>query len=90
MDASVLFDDTPAVDGHRLTVGESALDDSHGLGIVFRLMVGGHQNRSVQNQEIGVGGGQLFSVFVIDRRGEWQFQQTVGLSVKCPQVQQLL
>ena len=69
MDASVLFDDTPTVDGYHLAVGEGALDDAYCFGIVFRLLVGGHQYCSVQNQEVGVCGGKLFSVFVVDGRG---------------------
>ena len=69
MDAAVLLDDAPAINGHHLAVGEGALDDADGFGIVFRLLVGGHQYCSVQNQEVGVCGGKLFSVCVVDGRG---------------------
>ena len=45
------------------------------------LVIGRHDDRPVDNQEVGIGGGQTFAVLVHDRVVHGQRQQTVRLSI---------
>ena len=59
------------------------------LAVEVGLVIGRHDDRPVDNQEIGIGGGQTFAVLVHDRVIHGQRQQTVRLALGCAQRAQL-
>lgn len=56
----MLDDDRATVDADNLAVGEGVSDYSCCLGVEVGLGVGGIEHRSVDDEEIGVGGWQTF------------------------------
>ncbi len=50
----MLFDDTTAIDGHDITIGEGFADEAERLGIVIGLIVGGTEHSPIDDQEIGI------------------------------------
>ena len=73
---------------HHLPVGESLCDDFHGTAVVVGLAVCGHKHRTVDNEEVGIGGRQPLAIDYYRRR-HWQAQQTVGLAALSAQRFQL-
>ena len=71
MQRTMLADEHAAVDGYDVMFGECFLQLPTGELIVLGLAVGGHQNCSVYNQEIGIGGRQTVPILgVVD--GSWK------------------
>ena len=60
MERAMLDDDRATVDADNLAVGEGVSDYSCCLGVEVVLGVGGIEHRSVDDEEIGVGGWQTF------------------------------
>ena len=83
----MLLDDGTAVDAYDVAVGEGSADGLHGLCVEVGLGVGGHEHGSVDDEIVGVGGGQSVGL-VVDGAGQWQSEQSVGLSVECAQLLQ--
>jgi hypothetical protein len=91
MEGTVLLDDGTTVDADDLAIGIGLADDTHGLGIKVGLSVGGHEDGTIDDQIVGVGGGQTVTVSdgiadhttfghgrIIDRTGERELQKAVG------------
>ena len=71
MQRSVLFDERAAIDSHDFPSGES-LAEHFACPVVFLwLGIGGVEHRIVQDEEIGIRGGQSFIVKG-DGVGQWQ------------------
>ena len=68
MEGAVLLDDGTTVDADDLAIGIGLADDTHGLGIKVGLSVGGHEDGTIDDQIVGVGGWQTVAI-VIDRTG---------------------
>ena len=58
----MLDDDRATVDADNLAVGEGVSDYSCCLGVEVGLGVGGIEHRSVDDEEIGVGGRQALGI----------------------------
>ena len=70
MYGAMLPDGCAGVDGDNLPARESLCYDVFCLGVVLWLTVCRHQDSSVDDEEVGVCGGQPFAI-VIDWRGRW-------------------
>ena len=69
----MLADEDATVDGHDVVLGEGLLQLATGKVVVLRLSIGGHQHGTIDNEKVGVGGGQTMTVVgVVDggRHGE--------------------
>ena len=64
MDAAMLFDDTAAVDGHYLAVGEDGGNALYSCLVVRWLIVCRDENSTIYNKVVGIGGRQLGAVLV--------------------------
>ena len=91
MEGAVLLDDGATVDSDDFAIGIGLADDAHGLGVEVGLSVGGHQDGTIDDQVVGVGGGETVTVSdgiadhttfghgrIIDRTGERELQKAVG------------
>ena len=77
----MLDDDRATVDADNLAVGEGVSDYSCCLGVEVGLGVGGIEHRSVDDEEIGVGGWQWLSGFVVDGSRNRQLHQIILFAV---------
>ena len=82
MQRAVLADDGAAVDAYDVAIGEGLADDVHGLLVKVGLTVGGYEDGTVDDQIVGVGGGQPLGIVVVDGAGQGQAQQAVGAAVE--------
>lgn len=64
VDGAVLTDDDTGVDRDDVPTGEGFADDAAGCGIEVGLGVGRHEDGSVDDEEIGVGGWQSLIIVV--------------------------
>ena len=78
----MLFDDTTAIDGDDLTVGESLANQSEGDGVKVWLVIDRTEYSPVDNQEVSVSGRQPFALKP-DRSGHREFYQMIRLSIAC-------
>ena len=78
----MLPDDAPAVDGDDQTVRESFPDKSECFGVEVNLVIGGAEDRPVNHQEIGIGGGEAHAVGVKDGARHRELEQPVGLTLQ--------
>ena len=69
MEGAVLLDDGTTVDADDFAVGIGLANDTEGLGVEVGLGIGGHQDGAIDDQVVGVGGGEAVAT-VIDRTGE--------------------
>ena len=53
----MLLDNTSTIDAHDVTIGESLAYQAQGLGIEIGLGVSGTEYGTIDNQEMGIGGG---------------------------------
>ena len=99
MQRAMLTHEYLTVDAYNLTVGEGLLQDRQCLGILDRLAVGRHENGTVDDKEVGIGGWQTLLTFLLDEIREialddsiWQRnrKQTVWMSVRCAKSLELL
>ena len=81
----MLPDDRGGIDGDDLSSGEGPRDGLDGPFVVGWLSVGGNQNPSIEDDEIGVGGWQA-EAFFIDGVGHGQWEQLVRFSFERPQL----
>ena len=81
MDGAVLADDGAGVDGQDVVVGEGGGEDAGCLVVFRRLVVGGQDDASVDDEEVGVGGWQAVAVGLVDGVGQGEPVQSVGLAV---------
>ena len=58
----MLSDDDAGIDGDDFSIWECLLEGLAGSFVVVRLVVGGHDDGSVDHQEIGVSGWQLLVI----------------------------
>ena len=58
MEGAVLLDDGTTVDADDLAVGIGLANDTEGLGVEVGLGIGGHQDGAIDDQVVGVGGGE--------------------------------
>ena len=89
----MLDDDRATVDADNLAVGEGVSDYSCCLGVEVGLGVGGIEHRSVDDEEIGVGGWQTFGALrgtveellavVVYRAGGGKAQQAISPAAFC-------
>ena len=71
MEGAVLADEDAAVNGNDVVAGKSLLELGARQFIVGRLAIGGHQDGTVDDQEVGVGGRKAMAIVgVVD--GRWQ------------------
>ena len=83
MERAVLADDSAAVDGDHLPVGESLCDEAERLGVEVRLVVGRAEYSPVDDKEIGVGGretiplGAQSVIRLVDRSRHGKSEQPV-------------
>ena len=80
----MLADDSACVESDDGMVGKGLLDNAEGPGIVVGLGVGGYDDRSVEDDEIGIGGRQTVAFF-IDGVGHGQRQEPIGLTLWSPE-----
>ena len=78
----MLFDDTTAIDGDHLTVGESLANQSEGDGIKVWLVIDGTEYSPVDNQEVSVSGRQPLALEK-DGSGHREFYQMIRLPIAC-------
>ena len=84
MERAVLADDSAAVDGDHLPVGEGLRDEAEGLGVEVGLVVGRAEYCPVDDEEIGIGGRQTIPhraqtvIRLVDRSRHGKSEQTVG------------
>ena len=78
----MLFDDTTAIDGDDLTVGESLANQSEGDGIKVRLVIDGTEYSSVDNQEVSISCRQSLALEK-DGPGHGEFYQMIRLPIAC-------
>ena len=71
MQGAVLADEDAAIDGHDVVLGEGSLQLAAGEVVVLRLTVGGKEDGVVDNEEVGVGGGQAVTIVGVED-GRWQ------------------
>ena len=87
----MLLDDGAAIDADDFAVGIGLTDNTHGFGIKVGLGIGGHQDGAIDDQVVGIGGGETVTVSdgiadhttfghgrIIDRTGERELQKAVG------------
>ena len=89
MEGTVLLDDGAAIDAHDFAVRIGLTDNTHGLGIKVGLSVGGHEDGTIDDQIVGVGGGQTVAL-VVYGTGQGEPEQAIGLVVKRAQRFELL
>jgi hypothetical protein len=82
MEAAMLFDDTTAIDGDHLTVGESLANQSEGDGIKVWLVIDRTEYSPVDNQEVSVSGRQPLALEK-DGSGHGEFYQMIRLPIAC-------
>ena len=104
MQASMLLNNCPAVDAYDFPVRKGFADDAHRLLVQVGLVVGWHQDGTVDDQVVGIGGRKAGIVLggspadcstfgrrlLVDGAGQREAQQAVGLAVKGAQVLQFL
>ena len=78
----MLFDDTTAIDGDHLTVGECLANQSEGDGIKVWLVIDRAEYSPVDNQEVSVSSRQPFTL-ENDGSGHGEFYQMIRLPVAC-------
>ena len=78
----MLFDDTTAIDGDHLTVGECLANQSEGDGIKVWLVIDRAEYSPVDNQEVSVSCRQPFA---LEKDGSWhgEFYQMIRLPIAC-------
>ena len=81
MDGAVLADDGAGVDGQDVVVGEGGGEDAGGLVVFRRLVVGGEDDASVDDEEVGISGWQAVAIGLVDGIGQGEPVQSVGLAV---------
>ena len=89
MDGAVLSDDSPCVDANDVVAGEGFGYCSKCLVVKCGLVIGRHDDGTVDDEKIGVGGRQTLTVaddWLIHR----ERQQPVGLAVGSAQLLQLV
>lgn len=65
----MLTNEDTAVDGHYVVLGESLLQLAPSLLIILRLTIGGHEDGSVDDEEVGISGRKAMTVVgVVDGR----------------------
>ena len=85
----MLFDDTTAIDGDNLTVGESLANQSEGDGIKVWLVIDRTEYSPVDNQEVSVSGWQPLALEK-DGSGHGEFYQMIRLPIACAERLELL
>ena len=81
MERTVLTDDGTAVDGDDFTVGIGEGDGAECLGVEVGLSVGGDEDGTVDDEVVGIGGGEAV-VAIVDGTGKRESQQTIGTAVE--------
>lgn len=81
MKTAVLPDDSLTIDAHHFAVRKSLPDDVHSLMVEVGLPVSRHQYGTINDQIVGIGGWKPIAL-IIDRTGEWQFQEPVGMALQ--------
>ena len=69
MQGTVLKNQRAAINTHDFSVGECVAECVERLGVFQGLVVGGHQNGTIDDEEIGMSGRKSLAVFVIARIG---------------------
>ena len=73
MQRAVLADENAAIDRYDVVFRESFLQLTPGMLVVLRLPVRGHEDSTVDDEEVGVGGRKPMSIVgVVDRRWHGQ------------------
>ena len=85
----MLFDDTTAIDGDHLTVGECLANQSEGDGIKVWLVIDRTEYSPVDNQEVSVSGRQPLALEK-DGSGHGEFYQMIRLPIACAERLELL
>ena len=85
----MLLDDATAVDANDLAFREGLANESQGLCVEIRLIIGGNQHSAIDNEEIGVGGWQALTL-KDDRAWHRQFYQLIRLALNGAETAQLL
>ena len=57
----MLLDDGAAIDAHDFAARIGLTDNTHGFGVEVGLSVGGHEDGTIDDQIVGVGGGKAIS-----------------------------
>ena len=82
MQGAMLLNDGTAVDAYDLAVGEGLAHYLKRLNVKVGLVVGGNEYCSVDDEIVGISGWQTFAI-IINRMGQTQLQQLVGMAVDC-------
>ena len=68
--------DGATVNTYHLSAREGLVDNAKSLCIEVGLGIGRAEHGSVDNEEVGIGGRQSLTVFVIDRSWQGEFSQS--------------
>ena len=85
----MLLDNTSTVDANNLPIRESLANQSQRLSIKVGLVIGRTEHGTVDDKEIGIGGRQPVTAFVVDGPWHGQLHQSIGLTFESPEGRQL-
>ncbi len=82
MQGTMLEDEYSTIDANNLAVGECFLQLCECFPVFFCLLIGGHQHRSIDDEEVGMGSRKSVAFFVKTRVGERKRKECIGGALK--------
>ena len=78
MQRAMLADEYAAIDADDLAVGEGFAEYLGSPLVILRLVVGGIEHGTIDDEEVGIGGGQTLIAFFGHCIGEIRFEDRSG------------